>query len=310
MSRNKTLKVENLVCEKNELFREFLVNKDDVLKGSFEDKIINDDVFEVIKLLPDSFVDLLIVDPPYNLTKEYDGTKFSRVKDENYIEWFDSWVKEIPRIMKPTGSLYFCGDWKSSPLYYPILSKYFCIKNRITWEREKGRGTDRNWKNNIEDIYFCTVNDKEYTFNIEDVKVKRKVIAPYKDENGNAKDWFIENGEKFRFTHPSNVWTDITVPYWSMAENTEHPTQKPEKLIAKLILASSNMGDLVCDPFLGSGTTAVVAKKLDRRFFGIEREEGYCLLASKRLKMADLSKEIQGYRNGRFLGRNEKEPNE
>lgn len=307
MSRNKTLKVEDMLCERDILLENILTENDKLFIEAFEDKIINADAIKTIKLLPDSFVDLLIVDPPYNLTKEYEGTKFNRIRDENYIEWFESWVKEIPRIMKPNGSLYFCGDWKSSPLYYQVLSKYFCIKNRVTWEREKGRGSDRNWKNNIEDIYFCTMKDKEYTFNIDDVKVKKKVIAPYKDENGKAKDWFVEGGEKFRFTHPSNVWTDITVPYWSMAENTEHPTQKPEKLIAKLILASSNEGDMVFDPFLGSGTTAVVAKKLNRRFLGIEREKGYCLLASKRLNMAEDYREIQGYKNGRFLGRNEKE---
>lgn len=301
MSRNKTIRIEDLYNEKDALFDEFLAKDND-----FSNKVIKGDTFETIKLLPDSFVDLLIVDPPYNLTKEYDGTKFSKTNDESYIEWFEKWVKELPRVMKPNGSLYFCGDWKTSPLYYQVLSKYFCVKNRITWEREKGRGSNKNWKNNIEDIYFCTMNDKEYVFNIDAVKVKKKVIAPYKDEEGNAKDWFVENGEKFRFTHPANVWTDITVPYWSMAENTEHPTQKPEKLIAKLILASSNEGNMVFDPFLGSGTTAVVAKKLKRNFCGIEREEGYCLLAAKRLKNAEEDSEIQGYKDGMFLNRNEK----
>lgn len=301
MSRNKTIRIEDLYNEKDALFDEFLAKDND-----FSNKVIKGDTFETIKLLPDSFVDLLIVDPPYNLTKEYDGTKFSKTNDESYIEWFEKWVKELPRVMKPNGSLYFCGDWKTSPLYYQVLSKYFCVKNRITWEREKGRGSNKNWKNNIEDIYFCTMNDKEYVFNIDAVKVKKKVIAPYKDEEGNAKDWFVENGEKFRFTHPANVWTDITVPYWSMAENTEHPTQKPEKLIAKLILASSNEGNMVFDPFLGSGTTAVVAKKLKRNFCGIEREEGYCLLATKRLKNAEKDSEIQGYKDGMFLNRNEK----
>ena len=173
MSRNKTLKVDEIIDEKLELFSEFLLEKENITKYCLDNKIINADTFETIKLLPDAFVDLLIVDPPYNLTKEYDGTKFSRVRDEEYLCWFEDWVKELPRIMKPNGSLYFCGDWKSSPLYYQILSKYFCVKNRITWEREKGRGTDSNWKNNIEDIYFCTVNDKNYTFNIDEVKVRR-----------------------------------------------------------------------------------------------------------------------------------------
>ncbi len=301
MSRNKTLKIENIYNEKDNLFEEFLAKDNE-----FENKVINGDTFSQLKSLPNNFVDLLVVDPPYNLTKEYDGTKFNRANDNEYIKWLEKWVKELPRIMKPNGTLYFCGDWKTSPLYYQVLSKYFHIKNRITWEREKGRGSDKNWKNNIEDIYFCTMDDKDYVFNINSVKVKKKVIAPYKDEEGKAKDWFYENGGKFRFTHPANVWTDITVPYWSMPENTEHPTQKPEKLIAKLILASSNEGDMVFDPFLGSGTTAVVAKKLNRRFCGIEREEGYCLLAAKRLKNADNDNSIQGYKDGMFLARNYK----
>lgn len=303
MNRNKTIKISELFDQKDKLLGDVLAPKDLL---ELKDKLINADTFNVLDKLPDSFVDLLITDPPYNLTKKYDSTKFNRTSDSEYLEWFEMWVSKLPRIMKPNGSLYFCGDWKSSPLYYSVLCKYFCIKNRITWEREKGRGTDRNWKNNIEDIYFCTMNEKDYTFNIEDVKVRKKVIAPYHDADGNAKDWFVENGEKFRFTHPANVWTDITVPYWSMAENTEHPTQKPEKLIAKLILASSNKGDLVFDPFLGSGTTAVVAKKLNRHFCGIEKEEGYCLLSAKRLELANGDASIQGYKNGEFLNRNER----
>ena len=82
------------------------------------------------------------------------SSKFNKKDSQIYSEWFESWVAKLPRIMKPNGSLYFCGDWQSSPLYYPILTKYFCVKNRITWEREKGRGAATNWKNNIEDIYF------------------------------------------------------------------------------------------------------------------------------------------------------------
>ena len=128
------------------------------------------------------------------------------------------------------------------------MKKYFFVQNRITWEREKGRSSAKNWKNNLEDIYFAT-KSKDFTFNLDKVMVKKNVLAPYKDEKGQAKDWFVENGQKYRLTAPSNVWTDITVPYWSMAENTEHPTQKPEKLIAKLILASSNEGDVVLDNF-------------------------------------------------------------
>jgi len=107
-----------------------------------------------------------------------------------------------------------------------------------------------------------------------------------------------------RLTYPSNIWTDISVPFWSMSENTNHPTQKPEKLIAKLILASSNPDDLIFDPFVGSGTTAVTAKKLGRRFIGIEREKEYAALACKRLEMAEHNSSIQGFENGIFKARN------
>jgi site-specific DNA-methyltransferase (adenine-specific) len=143
-----------------------------------------------------------------------------------------------------------------------------------------------------------------YVFNVDAVKQKRKVIAPYRSEDGKPKDWQPEEGGNFRLTHPSNIWTDISIPFWSMPENTDHPTQKPEKLIAKLILASSNPGDLIFDPFLGSGTTAVVAKKLQRHFIGIELNHDYCCWALKRLHLAETDESIQGYVEGVFWERN------
>ncbi len=184
-----------------------------------------------------------------------------------------------------------------------MAGKYFKLRNRISWEREKGRAASNNWKNCIEDIWYYTKSD-EYTFNLDSVKIQRQVLAPYRDGKGTPKDWNEEDGQKIRLTAPSNIWTDITIPFWSMPENTEHPTQKPEKLIAKLILASSNTGDMVFDPFLGSGTTAVVAKKLGRHFLGIERERKYVALALKRLELAENSKNIQGYEDGMFRCRN------
>ena len=108
----------------------------------------------------------------------------------------------------------------------------------------------------------------------------------------------------FRDTCPSNFWDDISVPYWSMPENTAHPTQKPEKLIAKLILASSNENDVVFDPFLGSGTTSVIAKKLCRRYVGIESDKTYCAWTEKRLELAETNPNIQGYADGVFWERN------
>ena len=129
------------------------------------------------------------------------------------------------------------------------------------------------------------------------------MLAPYK-ENGKPKDWEQTENGNFRLTCPSNFWDDIAVPYWSMPENTAHPTQKPEKLIAKLVLASSNKGDLVLDPFAGSGTTGVVAKKLGRNYINLEQNPLYCAWGEKRLKDAETDKSIQGYENGVFYERN------
>ncbi len=206
-------------------------------------------------------------------------------------------------LLRPKASVYVCSDWKTSNLVFPVLDKHLHVRNRITWEREKGRGAKTNWKNNTEDIWFGTVGDN-YCSNVDDVKLKRRVLAPYRSDDGKPKDWEESQNGNFRLTHPSNLWSDITIPFWSMPENTDHPTQKPEKLIAKLVLASSNSGDFVLDPFLGSGTTAVVAHKLDRQFCGIEMNREYCCWAIKRLRQAEADRSIQGYADGVFWERN------
>ena len=206
------------------------------------------------------------------------------------------------------------GFWSKMPIFdknckfcqnlqFLLTNSRLKIRNRITWEREKGRGAKTNWKNSSEDVWFCTIADT-YTFHVDAVKLRRRVIAPYRAAKGAPKDWQETKDGRVRDTHPSNLWTDVTVPFWSMPENTEHPTQKPEKLIAKLILASSDPGDVVLDPFLGSGTSAVVAKKLDRRYIGIEIDENYALLAAKRLELAETDRSIQGYEDGVFWERN------
>jgi len=267
-------------------------------------KTICQNLFGILDYLPPQFVDLLFVDPPYNLDKSFNKRSFNRMTLAEYETWLDSWLAPLVRTLKPTASIYICGDWQSSAAIHRVVQKYFVVRNRITWEREKGRGAKTNWKNASEDIWFCTMTN-EYAFNVEAVKLKRRVIAPYTD-NGQPKDWAETRRGRFRLTHPSNLWTDLTVPFWSMLENTDHPTQKPEKLLAKIILASSNPGDVVFDPFLGSGTTSVVAKKLGRQYTGIELDEIFCYLCEKRLEMAEADSRIQGYEEGVFWERNSK----
>jgi site-specific DNA-methyltransferase (adenine-specific) len=260
------------------------------------------DCLTVLPLLPDNSVDLVIADPPYNLDKRFGETEWRKTDAEAYQDFTRLWLTEVLRILKPDGSLYICTDWTSGMILGPMLAEAAVLRNRITWQREKGRGAARNWKNGMEDIWFAT-RSEEYTFHLDAVRLRRRVLAPYRAD-GVPKDWENTPDGKFRDTCPSNFWDDITVPFWSMKENTAHPTQKPEKLMAKLILASSDPGDVILDPFAGSGSACVAAKKLGRRFIGIERERTYCCWCEKRLADAEEDKRIQGYEDGIFWERN------
>ncbi len=265
--------------------------------------IVCADLFDVLSSIPDGCANLIVADPPYNLHKDFDGNKFSAMSSAAYEDYLRTWLPLLCQKLTPDGSLYLCGDWHCSSSLQRVLEENLTVINRITWQREKGRGASRNWKNGMEDIWFAVKDPQHYYFDLEAVKQKRRVLAPYR-ENGSPKDWQDTDDGKYRITCPSNFWDDISVPFWSMPENTDHPTQKPEKLIAKLILASSRPGDLIIDPFLGSGTTAAVAKKLNRRCLGIEQSFDYCLLAAKRLLLADDNPRIQGYEDGVFWERN------
>lgn len=299
-TRNKTI---DFTLENGSEYLEKVVMESDY-DGTNQNCTICGDTFSVLEKMPDDSVDLLIVDPPYNLDKNFHGNGFKKSSTKSYAVYTEEWINAVKKKLKKTASIYVCCDWKSALSIGQVLEENFVLRNRITWQREKGRGAKSNWKNSMEDIFFATVSD-EYTFNLDAVKQKKKVLAPYK-ENGAPKDWVEDENGKYRYTCPSNFWDDIAVPYWSMAENTAHPTQKPEKLIAKLILASSNKGDLVLDIFAGSGTTGVVAKKLDRKFINIEQNLLYCAWGEKRLLDAKENKQIQGYENGIFYERNTK----
>lgn len=308
-SRNKTIDIDtaegSVYLERCLRYVNGCDHTDEIMdESAIIDKTIIGDSLEIMKHLPQGFADLIIADPPYNMDKDFDGKNFKKASDSDYKAYTEEWLKLALPLLKDAGTIYVCCDWRSSPAVYEALGRHFKVRNRITWQREKGRGAKANWKNSMEDIWFATKSDR-YTFNVDAVKIRRKVIAPYK-KDGKPKDWEETSEGNFRNTCPSNFWDDISVPYWSMAENTAHPTQKPEKLLAKLILASSNEGDTVFDPFLGSGSTSVTAKKLGRHYLGIEQNEKYCVWAEKRLEMADTDKTIQGYSEGIFWERNAK----
>jgi site-specific DNA-methyltransferase (adenine-specific) len=267
------------------------------------DSVFEGDCLEILAKLPKKTVDLLVADPPYNLDLVFGAERGRSMSDADYEEFTSRWLSAALPLLKPGASVYVFGDWRGSSALYRALSKSLIVRNRIVWEREKGRAAARNWKSGHEEIWFATV-DEDWYFNPEAVRLRRRVRAPYRDGEGKPKDWDEGPSGRFRDTAASNIWTDLTVPFWSMPENTVHPAQKPEKLLAKLVLASCPPGGLVLDPFLGSGTSAVVARKLGRRFIGIERDREYCLYALKRLEAAEANAAIQGYEDGVFWERN------
>lgn len=300
-SRNKTIDI-SLEDGKKYLSRCIKISRSVTDISDITDKTVIGDTFKVCPRLPEKSVDLIIADPPYNLRKTYGSSTFSKKNSEEYEAFTRKWLSAVKPLLKDDGSIYVCCDWESSLIIGKVMSELFTVRNRITWQREKGRGARANWKNGMEDIWFATNSDK-YTFNLNAVKIRRRVLAPYRVD-GSPKDWKESREGNYRDTCPSNFWDDITVPFWSMPENTAHPTQKPEKLIAKIILASSDEGDLILDPFAGSGTTLATAKKLKRHYIGIEKEKQYCIWTEYRLEKAETDKEIQGLKNGVFLERN------
>ena len=299
-NRNRTLTIaENEITT----LEKVIINADDLKKSFADNSVINADLFDCLDAIPNDYFHLIIIDPPYNLAKDFHGNKFSKLNTTSYEAYLRSWFGKVCDKLAPNGTLYMCGDWQCSLSMQKVISERLTILNRITWQREKGRGAKANWKNAMEDIWFAVKNPKDYYFDVEAVKMKRKVIAPYKVD-GKPKDWEQTESGNFRITYPSNFWDDISIPFWSMPENTDHPTQKPEKLYAKLILASTKPGDKIFDPFLGSGTSAVVAYKLNRNYVGIELNHDYCLWAAKRLMNATKNKVIQGYSDNVFWERN------
>ena len=242
--RNRTISLDD--AERYRL-RPRLIPEPEVYPDTVDATVLGDCLEAAAQLAPGS-VDMLFLDPPYNLNKRFGERSFTKKPVEQYTGWLGNVLDDLLPTVKPNGTVYICGDWHTSASIFAAASERLNVRNRITWEREKGRGAKIHWKNSSENIWFCTMGN-DYTFNVDDVKVRRKVIAPYRNGDGSPKDWQEGDDDNYRDTHPSNLWTDITIPFWSMPENTDHPTQKSEKFLAKLMLASTNPGDLVLKHF-------------------------------------------------------------
>jgi len=245
------------------------------------------DSLEWLKSIESEKVDLIFADPPYNI-KKADWDKFE--SQEKYIEWSIRWIKEASKVLKKTGTLYICGFSEIlADLKHPSM-KYFKGCKWLIWYYKNKANLGKDWGRSHESILHLR-KSKTFTMNIDDVRIPYGKHTLKYPAHPQAETSQYGNGEKRK-----DVWTPhplgakpkdvIEVPTTcnGMDEKTPHPTQKPEELLRKLILASSNEGDLVIDPFSGSGTTLVVSKQLNRRWMGCEINPEYNQWAIQRLE--------------------------
>src|SRR4030043_2150857 len=238
--------------------------------------------------LPGNSVDVIFADPPYNI-KKADWDNFE--SQQKYIEWSLKWIEPAAKILKTTGTLYICGFTQIlADLKAPSM-KFFKSCRWIIWNYKNKANLGKDWGRSHESILFFR-KSKNFTFNIDPIRIPySRHTLKYPDHpqaltsqygNGKSHVWKPNpNGAK-----PQDV-IEIPTTCNGMHEKTPHPTQKPEELLRKIVLASSNAGDLIVDPFLGSGTTAVVAEQLGRRWKGCDISLEYCPWAARRIELVE-----------------------
>lgn len=232
--------------------------------------------------IADESVDLVFADPPYNIGKKFGDFHDRWPSDEAYAQWCYQWLDLCVQKLKPWGSLYVMTSTRAMPYIDLHLSKKLTVLSRIVWHYDSSGVQAKTYFGSMyEPILFCVKDAKRYTFNSQAIKVEARTGAQRKLIDYRKAVPAQYNTEKV----PGNVWYYPRVRY-RMDEYEEHPSQKPECLLERIIKASSNPGDVVLDPFAGTFTTSAVAGKLDRRSIGIERERQYVAVGLRRLSLA------------------------
>lgn len=236
-------------------------------------------------------VDMIFADPPYNISKaEWDTFE----SQEQYVRWSLEWIREAARVLKPTGTLYVCGFSEILADLRLPAARHFKGCRWLIWHYKNKANLGSDWGRSHESILHFR-KGRQLTFNIDDVRIDygnhtlkypehpQAETSQYgKGNNGNDRLWRPHP----RGAKPRDV-IEIPTTCNGMHEKTPHPTQKPEELLRKLVLASSNVGDLIADPFLGSGTTAVVAEQLGRKWKGCDISTEYCQWATRRIELVE-----------------------
>ncbi|MFA6761181.1 MAG: adenine-specific DNA-methyltransferase [Sulfuricurvum sp.] len=247
-------------------------------------KIIHGKTEEALdKQVDDSSVDLIFVDPPYNIGKKFSDFHDKWPSDEEYAEWCYSWIDLCVKKLKPNGSMYLMTSTQAMPYLDLYIRNKMDVLSRIVWSYDSSGVQAKKYYGSLwEPILFCVKNKNDYTFNADDIMIEAKTGAKRKLIDYRGKTPKPYNTKKI----PGNVWEFNRVRY-RMDEYENHPSQKPEALLERIIIASSNEGDTILDPFSGTFTTCAVAQRLGRKSIGIELQEEYIQIGLRRLNITN-----------------------
>ncbi len=249
-------------------------------------KIIFGDAIEALKKIPNGTIDLIFIDPPYNIGKNFSGLKDKWVSDNDYLNWCYTWIDLCIDKLKSNGSMYIMTATQFMPFFDIYIRKKLFILSRIVWSYDSSGVQAKKYYGSLyEPILFCVKDKNNYTFNASDILVEAKTGSKRKLIDYRKPVPSIYNSQKV----PGNVWNFSRVRY-RMEEYEEHPSQKPVALLERIIKASSNIGDIILDPFAGTFTTGYVAKMLNRKSIGIEIQENYLKIGLRRLNISETYK--------------------
>lgn len=246
-------------------------------------QIIWGDALTQLSLIPDESIDLIFIDPPYNIGKTFATTKDKWKNDDEYLNWCYQWLDLCIAKLKPNGSMYVMTSTQFMPYFDIYLRKSMNILSRIIWEYDSSGVQAKKYYGSLyEPILFCVKDKSNYTFNSNDILVEAKTGSQRKLIDYRKSIPTPYNTQKI----PGNVWHFNRVRF-RMQEFENHPTQKPIALLERIIKASSNVNDVVLDPFAGTFTTSYVAQSLGRKSIGIEIAEEYVKIGLRRLQICD-----------------------
>ncbi|MFW5983492.1 MAG: DNA-methyltransferase [bacterium] len=254
-------------------------------------KVYNKDCLKGMKKLPDDSVDLIITDPPFNIGKQYNSPFKDKKSKDEYIEWCKKWLKECIRVLKANGSLYLFNYPENNAYLMPFLDEHLLFRRWMTWHYPTNTGHSKyNFTRTQHSILFYIKGKKasEATFN------KEEIAEPYKNPTDKRIKKLIESGSKgktpydvFKYDYNGEDLIEMNIVKNVCKDKTNHICQLPVKLIDVFVKASSNPGEIVLDPFMGSGTVGVSAKKNGRKYLGFEISRDYHKIIQERLKSVE-----------------------